>query len=524
MRESHRHGGQPASTTSTSRSSTPSPRTAAGPSPRWPRLRRGGGHRACARRASAAHGRHPVRHRHQAPPAGLSLRVPGGEGERPQRGARDRGHLRDPRGGVRDRVHRQLRRARGGGGQGRRRPPAPDARGHPEGPRGLRGGFIRGSAHREGDVPLRRYGPRRGGAALRSYTVPITRATPDRLSDLAGVLGRAFFADPMIQWPLHDEGTAASITAMFRILYESPITKGIVWEAGEAEGVAVWVPPGEAGEILDAHEGRDRYASLVPDGGAHTRRCGRGSRRCPRNLCGTWTRSPWTLPASAPGWDRHSCATAWRSPRTTGSGRSSRHRNRRTSASTSVSGSASWTRATRPPAVPTSGSCAATYDPRRDGTDARRTEVAARARVQGTRGCAAPPSPGHDSPRLRDLPRRVPATDCEPPRRAARRGDPRRGRGARRLHPVVPSLRAIARVAGGRPAHHTAPRRGGRRSRGHHRRLPALTSRASRAGVRGEGSRGWPLLDLAGLGRRTDRRARRRVRRHAPRAHPSARP
>lgn len=98
--------------------------------------------------------------------------------------------------------------------------------------------------------------------------VAIARATPDRLGALAGVLGRAFIAEPMIQWPLHGEGTPASVTAMFHILYEGPITKGIVWEAGEAEGVAVWVPPGEAGEVLDAHEGRDRYGGLVPDGGA----------------------------------------------------------------------------------------------------------------------------------------------------------------------------------------------------------------------------------------------------------------
>jgi hypothetical protein len=37
--------------------------------------------------------------------------------------------------------------------------------------------------------------------------IRVVRATPDRLSVLAGVLGRAFADDPMIQWPLEGRGT-----------------------------------------------------------------------------------------------------------------------------------------------------------------------------------------------------------------------------------------------------------------------------------------------------------------------------
>ena len=66
--------------------------------------------------------------------------------------------------------------------------------------------------------------------------------------------------------------------------------------------------------------------------------------------------------------------------------------------------------------------------------------------------------------------------------------------------PSSPSLRAVAHVAGGRPAHHAAHRRGGRRARGHHRCLPALARRAPRPGVRGTGPPRWPMLDLARLG------------------------
>jgi ribosomal protein S18 acetylase RimI-like enzyme len=98
---------------------------------------------------------------------------------------------------------------------------------------------------------------------------PIRRAGPERLADLAGLLGRAFEDDAMIQWPLGFTGTAASIAAMFEILYEVPIHSGMVWEAGEAEGVAVWVPPGHADDLMEADRlARERFAAMVPDGGA----------------------------------------------------------------------------------------------------------------------------------------------------------------------------------------------------------------------------------------------------------------
>jgi ribosomal protein S18 acetylase RimI-like enzyme len=56
---------------------------------------------------------------------------------------------------------------------------------------------------------------------------------------------------------------------MFSILYEAPIARGMVYEAGDAEGVAVWVPPGSGAELLEADvAARDRYGPLTPDGGA----------------------------------------------------------------------------------------------------------------------------------------------------------------------------------------------------------------------------------------------------------------
>jgi ribosomal protein S18 acetylase RimI-like enzyme len=97
----------------------------------------------------------------------------------------------------------------------------------------------------------------------------ITRAAPDRLPDLAGVLGRAFVDEAMIRWPLGSRANLETIIAMFAILYEAPIGQGVVYEAGDADGVAVWVPPGGGAELLEADvAARGRYGPLTPDGGA----------------------------------------------------------------------------------------------------------------------------------------------------------------------------------------------------------------------------------------------------------------
>ncbi len=97
---------------------------------------------------------------------------------------------------------------------------------------------------------------------------PIVRAAPDRLPALAELLGRAFVDDPMIQWPLDWKGSVETVTTMFGYLYDAPIRGGLMWEAGEGYGVAAWIPPGAATDLMDADRAaRERYGGLVPDGG-----------------------------------------------------------------------------------------------------------------------------------------------------------------------------------------------------------------------------------------------------------------
>lgn len=102
--------------------------------------------------------------------------------------------------------------------------------------------------------------------------IPVVRALPERLPVLAGVLGRAFAEEPMIQWPLGGSGTVETITEMFHVLYAQPAELGMLWEGGDGGGVAVWIPPGDAA-LLSAsdHAARAQYEPLIPDGGVRYR-------------------------------------------------------------------------------------------------------------------------------------------------------------------------------------------------------------------------------------------------------------
>jgi ribosomal protein S18 acetylase RimI-like enzyme len=72
---------------------------------------------------------------------------------------------------------------------------------------------------------------------------PILPAGPDRVPDLAALLGRAFTDDPMLVWPFGADRTDA-ITDFFRTFDEQVAGLGWLWEAAPGLGVAAWIPPG----------------------------------------------------------------------------------------------------------------------------------------------------------------------------------------------------------------------------------------------------------------------------------------
>jgi GNAT superfamily N-acetyltransferase len=90
-----------------------------------------------------------------------------------------------------------------------------------------------------------------------------------RVQALAPMFGRAFVDEPMTRWPLGSDGDPVRrFTLSFAYFLEAALPLGLVWEAGEADGAAVWIPPGES-ETWAAHPwSQERILALGDDGGA----------------------------------------------------------------------------------------------------------------------------------------------------------------------------------------------------------------------------------------------------------------
>jgi ribosomal protein S18 acetylase RimI-like enzyme len=95
--------------------------------------------------------------------------------------------------------------------------------------------------------------------------VHVEEAGKERLPVLAAVLGRAFVDEPMLRWPLGDHGDVADrFTRCFEYFFDEVGERALVYEAGDAAGAAVWLPPGAwqgANTPSQMHE-------LTADGGA----------------------------------------------------------------------------------------------------------------------------------------------------------------------------------------------------------------------------------------------------------------
>jgi len=76
-------------------------------------------------------------------------------------------------------------------------------------------------------------------------TVEITRATPDRVHELAALIGHAFSDDPIALWSLAPEATEEQVRLWFLWFDEVVAPLGMLWEAGRGLGAAVWFPPGK---------------------------------------------------------------------------------------------------------------------------------------------------------------------------------------------------------------------------------------------------------------------------------------
>jgi GNAT superfamily N-acetyltransferase len=103
--------------------------------------------------------------------------------------------------------------------------------------------------------------------------IEISHAAPGRVQRLVEVLARSFADDPIIRWPFPTDGSAEQrCRELFEVLDRRFAHTGWLWEAGDAAGVALWIPPDGAARFLEIElETRQELAALTEDGGVRYR-------------------------------------------------------------------------------------------------------------------------------------------------------------------------------------------------------------------------------------------------------------
>jgi uncharacterized protein YhfF/GNAT superfamily N-acetyltransferase len=104
--------------------------------------------------------------------------------------------------------------------------------------------------------------------------VAVRPAAPSGIPALAGVLARAFAADPMVRWPMVTaDDLTPRIRAMFEIVDTAFAAEGWMHAAGDGLGVMSVLPPGTAGREREIGGAiAPALAALTPDGGARYER------------------------------------------------------------------------------------------------------------------------------------------------------------------------------------------------------------------------------------------------------------
>ncbi len=104
-------------------------------------------------------------------------------------------------------------------------------------------------------------------------SVEIVAAGPERVPALAELLGRSFADDPIVRWPFPTEGSQQErCRELFLVMNERFAETGWLWEAGDAAGVALWIPPGGEQRYREIEmQTRDAIDAMTDDGGVRYR-------------------------------------------------------------------------------------------------------------------------------------------------------------------------------------------------------------------------------------------------------------
>lgn len=106
-----------------------------------------------------------------------------------------------------------------------------------------------------------------------SPPIAIEPAGRNRIETLASTYARAFLDDPIVRWPLPDAPDVQErVRTVFASIYLGIADDGVIWEAGAADGFAVWIPAGAAEDMFESDAAVQRsLAPLTDDGGERYR-------------------------------------------------------------------------------------------------------------------------------------------------------------------------------------------------------------------------------------------------------------
>ena len=98
--------------------------------------------------------------------------------------------------------------------------------------------------------------------------IAIRVAGPERLTDLARVLGRAFVTEPTFAWALSGPNLESRLIRAFELYLARVIPLGVVWEAGDGLGAMVLVSDDRMADWEAAVVDDSLIGDLADDGGA----------------------------------------------------------------------------------------------------------------------------------------------------------------------------------------------------------------------------------------------------------------
>ena len=122
--------------------------------------------------------------------------------------------------------------------------------------------------NRQGHEDVKQFVLRSLARYIRRAMVEVVQASVERVPELATLFGRAFADDPNALWSLGAKATEGQVIEWFAAFLGLAAPRGLVWEAEDGLGAAIWFPPGAEQAYRDVEAGvRGTIASLSDDGG-----------------------------------------------------------------------------------------------------------------------------------------------------------------------------------------------------------------------------------------------------------------